>query len=152
MPFWFQLILSIIFVYPIIVVSGLIITAVFTPLFNLIPLGFNRYKTQYIPWVMSFLITFILGFIFLYNKKHIGASGMFLISSCCLGPLIPFFGNFLVPFSESFRNVQFSFMIISSLYFCNAILYQYQLLAIGIGIICILLFALYIIFLRVLAK
>lgn len=152
MSLWFRLILSIVFVLPIMAVSGFILPALLQPLFELIPLGFSRYKTQYIPWAILFFITFILGFIFLYNGNHIWASVMFLISSGCLNPLIPFFGNFLVPFLELFRNIQFLFWIISSLYFCSVMLYQYQLLTIGIGITCLLLFVLYLIIRRVLAK
>jgi len=143
MPFWVRLILSIIFTSPIIVITGFTIALVFPLIFRLIPLGWNRYKTQYIPWAISSIITLILGVMFLYNKKHIWASGAFLISSSCLGPLIPFFGNFLVPFLESYRNLQFLFWIASGLYFCNVMLYQYPLLAIIIGVICSLLFVLY---------
>ena len=152
MPFWLRLILSIIFVSPIIAVSGFTITFLLTPLFRAIPLGFSRYKTQYIPWVISFLITFILGFIFLYNKNHVWSSATFLISSACLNPLIPFFGNFLVPFLESYRNVQFLFWIASGLYFCNVMLYQYPLFAIFIGVICSLIFLSYMVIRMILAK
>lgn len=125
-------------------VSGFTLTAILSPIFHLIPLGYSRYKTQYIPWAISFLITFALGLIFLFNKEHLWASGMFFISACCLNPLIPFFGKFLVSFLGIFRNVQFLFWIVSGLYLCNVVLYQYPLLAIIIGIICLLLFVLYI--------
>ena len=152
MPFWFRLTLSIIFVFPTMVVSGFVTTSLLEPLFRLILPYHSRYKTRYIPWAISFFITFILGFIFLCNNEHIWASGIFLISSNCLGPLIPFFGNFLVPFLESFRNAQYLFWIISSFYFCNVMLYQYQLLAISIGIICLLLFASYMIIRKVITK
>jgi len=152
MSFGFRLILSIIFVWPVMLVSGFTLTAILSPIFRLIPLGYSRYKTQYIPWAISFLITFTLGLIFLFYKKHLLASGMFFISACCLNPLIPFFGNFLVPFLEIFRNIQFLFWIISGLYFCNVLLYQYPLLAICIVIVCILLFVLYIIMRSIIVK
>jgi hypothetical protein len=144
MPFGYRLILSIIFVWPLMLVSGLTLTAILSPIFRLIPLGYSRYKNQYIPWAISFLITFTLGLIFLFYKKHLWASGMLFVSACCLNPLIPFFGNFLVPFLETFRNVQFLFWIASGLYLCNVVVYQYPLLAIIIGIVCLLLFMLYI--------
>lgn len=152
MPFWLRLIISIMFVFPIIAVSGFTITFLLTPLFRVIPLGYNRYKTQYIPWAISFLGTFILGFIFLYNKKHVWASATFLISSDCLNPLIPFFGNFLVPFLESYRNAQFLFWIASGLYFCNVMLYQYPLFGIFIGVICSLIFLSYMVIRMIFVK
>jgi len=139
MSFWVRLILSIIFTYPIIAVTGFTIALVLNPLFTLIPLGWDRCKTQYIPWATLSVITLILGVMFLYSRKHLWASGAFLISSSCFCQLIPFFGNFLVPFLESYRNFQFLFWIASGLYFCNVMLYQYPLLAIVIGVICSLL-------------
>jgi len=143
MPFWVRLILSIIFTPPIIAITGFTIALVLNPLFRWIPLGWYRYKTQYIPWAISSMITLILGVMFLYSKKHLWASGAFLISSSCFCQLIPFFGNFLVPFLESYRNLQFLFWIASALYFCNVMLYQYPLSAIVVGIICSLIFVLY---------
>jgi len=70
----------------------------------------------------------------------------------CFCQLIPFFGNFLVPFLESYRNFQFLFWIASGLYFCNVMLYQYPLLAIVIGVICSLIFVLYMVITVMLGK
>ncbi len=152
MPFWIRLILSFIFFCPVMILSGAILSGLLARLFRLIPLGSSRRPAEYILWAIFFLITFILGCAFLLSKKHTWASGMFLVSSGCLGPLIPYFGNFLAPFSGSFRNIQFWFWIASSLYFCNVMLSQYQLVGIGIGVIFLLLFVLYMIIRGVVAR
>ena len=148
MPFWLRVILTIIFTSPIMFASGFIINAISSSLFRLIPLGSSRYKTQYIPPAITSLITLIVGFIFLYYKNHVLASSMFLIFSAHLAALIPFFGNFLVPFLESYRNLQFIIWIVACLYFTYTLLYHYPLLAIIIGIICVLTLVLYLGFLK----